>query len=63
MSKPRNIAFALVATLIAFAWSGWGQFTYAMTTGQKRGWFIVLSLVVLLALAWLLKPLFVKLLM
>ena len=61
--KPRSTAFALVATLLAFAWSGWEQFTYAMTPGQKRGWFIAISLVVSLALAWGLKPFVVKLLM
>lgn len=59
----RKTAFALVATLLAFAWSGWEQFTYAMTPGQKRGWFIAVFLVVLLALAWVLKPLVVKLFM
>jgi hypothetical protein len=59
----RKTAFALVATLLAFAWSGWEQFTYAMTPAQKRGWFIAISLVVSLALAWGLKPFVVKLLM
>ncbi len=61
--KPRNVLFAALATLVAFAWSGWEQFTYEMTTAQKRGWFIAVFLVVLLALAWLLKPWFVKLFM
>lgn len=59
----RKTAFALVATLLAFAWSGWEQFTYAMTRAQKRWWFIAVSLVVALALAWVLKPLVVKLFM
>lgn len=61
--KPRSTAFALVATLLALAWSGWEKFTYQMTPGQKRGWFIAVFLVVLLALAWGLKPFVVKLLM
>jgi len=61
--KHRNTVFALAATLVALAWAGWDRFTYAMTPAQKRGWFIAISLVVLLALAWGLKPFVVKLLM
>ena len=60
---PRQITFALIVILVALAWAGWDRFTYAMTPGQKRGWFIAISLVVSLALAWGLKPFVVKLLM
>lgn len=54
--KPRKFIFPLIATLVAFAWSGWEQFTHEMTPRQKRGWFIAVSLVILLALVWLLWP-------
>jgi len=60
---PRQIAFALIVVLVALAWAGWDRFTYEMAPNQRRGWFIAVTLVVLLALAWVLKPWFVKLLM
>lgn len=56
----RQITFALIVILVALAWAGWDRFAYAMEPGQKRGWFIAVSLMVILALAWVLKPWFVK---
>ena len=52
--------FALLATFIALAYSGWEEFTYAMTPAQKRGWFIAASVLVIGVLAYLLRPFVVK---
>jgi len=56
----KTIMFALLATFIALAYSGWEEFTYAMTPAQKRGWFIAASVLVIGVLAYLLRPFVVK---
>jgi len=60
MTNLNKTVFVLTCVLIAFAYTGWEQFTYAMTPAQKRGWFITISLVVLAGLAWALRPLFIR---
>jgi len=60
MTRRKITILPLIAVLMAFAYSGWEEFTYRMTPAQKRGWFIMFSIVVLGALAWVLRPYFVK---
>ena len=53
MTSLNKIALFAIAVLIAFAWAGWEAFTYEMTPGQKRAWFLALSGFVILSLAWI----------
>lgn len=59
MTSLNKTVFILTCVLIAFAWAGWEEFTYAMTPAQKRGWFITISMVVLVGLSWALRSFFI----
>ena len=60
MNSTKAVMFALLCTFVALAYSGWEEFTYAMTPAQKRGWFIAASVLVIGVLAWLLRPFVVQ---